>query len=340
MKKTYGISEYYSPDAIDNCLFVGNGLNRTLGDSISWGDLLKEIARKNRVDYYDDIPMPMEFERIVNSILIKSNSRLSIEIYDTIKKEIADKMTDALLPDNAIHRQLADLPVDAILTTNYDYLLEQAFQKWYKFASKLPGNQKYVLGRTSLIDGIQFYHPHGIATYPRTICLGYEHYSGLLAKLRDAINKEEQNNGRMLIEQVLSGDRLKENTWAERFYTSNIHIIGFGMPQCEIDIWWLLTHRAYLYYTDYEGVRDRITNRIIYYDIVDDRIKHSTEDGDIKAYREKQVSQNNKYRLLKGLHVTVMPYYLSDFSFSYEAAYERIIRDIKASMKRKTEKHL
>ena len=47
-------------------LLVGNGLNRCLESSISWGSLLKDIADEYGVTYNGEIPMPLEFESIVN----------------------------------------------------------------------------------------------------------------------------------------------------------------------------------------------------------------------------------------------------------------------------------
>lgn len=326
---------YYSTDKIDNCLFVGNGLNRTLENGVSWGDLLQRIANKNRVDYYDDIPMPMEFERIVNSIMAKPSARPSEEIYDVIKSEISNQIIGELLPDNAIHRKLSDLPVNAVITTNYDSLLEQAFKKWYKFATPLTQKQKYIMNRTSIIDDIEFFHPHGIVTGPTTLCLGYEHYAGLVENLRKKINAEERSTKRMYIEQVLSGDRAMDGSWGERFYTSNMYIIGFGMPQCEIDIWWLLTHRAYLYYTNYAGIKDKIVNEIVFYDIINDKNKLLAEGGNYKDRRDIYYASDYKYRLLEGLHVKVKLFYLSDYAFSYESAYEKIIRDIRDRIRRK-----
>lgn len=50
-------------------LLIGNGLNRTLQFSISWSELLCDIAKEHNVEYIPDLPMPLEFERIINTIL-------------------------------------------------------------------------------------------------------------------------------------------------------------------------------------------------------------------------------------------------------------------------------
>ena len=56
---------------MDKTLLIGNGLNRTLKSSISWEDLLDDIANEYGVEHIDNLPMPLEFERIVNTILRK-----------------------------------------------------------------------------------------------------------------------------------------------------------------------------------------------------------------------------------------------------------------------------
>ena len=94
---------------MDKTLLIGNGLNRTLKSSISWEDLLDDIANEYGVEHIDNLPMPLEFERIVNTILRKS-SNPSSQIYNDIKKKIANKKQDKKLPANAIQHELCAIP--------------------------------------------------------------------------------------------------------------------------------------------------------------------------------------------------------------------------------------
>ena len=110
-------------------------------------------------------------------------------------------------------------------------------------------------------------------------------------------------------------------------------IIGLGLPDCEIDLWWLLAHRAYLYYSDYSNLKNKIVNDIDYYDTVkgDKYLEKSAEERKRIAYK-----QNYKYRLLEDFHVNVKLYYLADYKSSkgsrysspYELAYEQMLHDI------------
>ncbi len=309
---------------MENCLLIGNGLNRTLETSISWGDLLKDIAEDFGVDYFEDIPMPQEFERIINSYLKTFNSPTS-DIYEDIKRKIADKIKYTKLPDGAIHNKLRNLPVDVIMTTNYDYLLEYAFSSSY--VHKGDTGKKYLDGPTSTQQGIEFFHIHGMVASPKSICLGYEHYAGLVERLRSSLNKKENNeNSKMIIKQILYNEKDKLNTWGEKFYTSNIAILGLGLTSCEIDLWWLITHRAYLYYSNYFGLKSQIKNRIVFFDILDD-IKQNSN----KMYlinEDLPLEKKNLYSLLEDSHIEVRKYPLSLYT-TYKEAYTQIVKDIR-----------
>lgn len=308
---------------MENCLLIGNGLNRTLEASISWGDLLKDVAEDFGVDYYEDIPMPQEFERIINSYLKASNNPTS-NVYEDIKKKIAEKIKYTKLPDGAIHNKLRNLPVDAIMTTNYDYLLEYVFNGSYIHKGDI--GKKYLDESTSIQKGIKFFHVHGMIASPKSICLGYEHYAGLVERLRSSLNKKENNeNSKMMIKQILCNEKDLLNTWGEKFYISNIAILGLGLTSCEIDLWWLITHRAYLYYSNYCGLKSHITNRIVFFDIIDD-----LEDINIEKQSAKHrtiLEKKNLHRLLENSHIEVKKYFLSDYQ-TYKEAYTQIIKDI------------
>ena len=98
---------------MDRCLLIGNGLNRTLKHSIPRGDLLKDVSEQLGTEYYQDIPLPLEFERIINSYLGHSQQPTP-EIYSSIKRIVINKIKDTKLPENAIHRRLSETKIDSI----------------------------------------------------------------------------------------------------------------------------------------------------------------------------------------------------------------------------------
>lgn len=320
---------------IDNCLLIGNGLNRCLSvGSISWGNLLQKIAQDLNVDYFENNPMPLEFERIINSHLSQKEPDDSLyKSYTNIKYQIAEMMQKSTLPYNAIHRsipQMKNIQIGAIMTTNYDYLLEYAFDPKYRFDKNLDVHM-YIPESTHQVDGIEFYHIHGIMGDPKSICLGYNQYMSIVSCLKNAISRKADNLGQsLLIRQILSGAKQPTGAWPERFFYSNIAIIGFGLDQCEADIWWLLSYRAYLYYTNSWNMRELIKNKIVYYRIIDctrTEYKHPlTDSWHVETY-ELTEEEKRFNSLLRSEHVEVNLYALRNGK-TYEDAYQKILSDI------------
>ena len=46
------------------------------------------------------------------------------------------------------------------------------------------------------------------------------------------------------------------------FFTHDIYIVGLQLDTNEIDLWWLLTYRAYLYYSNDSQLKQIMKNRI------------------------------------------------------------------------------
>lgn len=259
--------------------------------------------------------MPLEFECIVNQIL-KHEKVPSPQIYRTIKERVAEIVNGVKLGEDFIHYRLLELPVDAIMTTNYDNLLEYIYNSGYKYS----GDKKntYRFDPISIQKGVPFYHVHGFADVPKTICLGYEHYMGVVEKIRSEINTEENNKeGSMKIVLALNDKSRLKNTWYERFYTDNISIVGLGLTESEVDLWWLITHRAYLFYSNYHDVREKLTNRITYYDIADPKDK-------VRFAQKEKI-----YYMLKNANIEVNTLKLEQDCNSYEEGYEMIFESIK-----------
>lgn len=310
---------------MEKTLLIGNGLNRTLQFSISWSELLCDIAKEHNVEYIPDLPMPLEFERIINTILKKSDVPNS-QIYSDVKARIARKVKDVKLPDDAIHRELATVKSNAIITTNYDYLLEYAYNRSFNYKGKT--NLKYLWEATSVQQGIKFYHMHGMADNPASICLGYEHYMGIVENLRSMLNAKVQNRqDEMKNKRILKGEDAPTDYWGERFYTTDVDIIGLGLTTVESDIWWLLTHRASIYYTNYCDIRKYMKNQITYYDVIDDLERNKPEDE--RARQQKMAEKRKIHQLLKGAHVRVVTFDLSKCDGEYENAYRQIMQSIK-----------
>lgn len=110
-------------------------------------------------------------------------------------------------------------------------------------------------------------------------------------------------------------------SWAERFYNTNVVIVGLGLYQNEFDLWWLLTHRASLYYSDYNFIRSNklLSNTITYFDIIDD-INVSSKDDEKKR----------RNIMLNSMNVVVNEIKLSKtgtYSDAYRMIFEQIRRE-------------
>lgn len=314
---------------MNNYLLIGNGLNRCLPDGIPWGNLLKNIADKYSVSYDPNITMPLEFERIVNEYL---DSNPSIDapasVIHDIKCEIANIIGKVNLQEGAIHYRLNGLDLNGILTTNYDVLIEKAFDEEYIYDGST--SKKYLFEKTGVVNTKQFYHLHGIANCAPSLCLGYEHYMGMVEHLRRNLNAKKNNiSTEMAIKRILFEEEPAKETWGELFYTSNIGIIGLELSESESDIWWLITHRASLYYSDYCSLRSdgRLSNTIVYYDILDEEKKDKPEDEEKRIYTE--FAKKNKHKLLKNEHIEVKTVAIGSECKSYKEAYTLIIEDIR-----------
>ena len=300
--------------SLKSTLLIGNGLNRCLENSISWSDLLKDVSTDYDVEYNGAIPMPLEFESIVNQILKKSKNP-SNKLYEEIKEKIAQKVIHTKLPENSIHYRIKDISINSVLTTNYDNLLEYVFDYEYKF--KGGNRKKYLFSPVSIQKGISFYHIHGHAENPKSICLGYEHYMGIVEHLRKEINtKENGSEEKMKIYMALKESKLLDDNWYEKFYTDNIYIVGLGLSESEVDLWWLLTHRAYLFYSDFHGIKENLVNKIIYYDIVDE------------SKKDECVQKDKIHYMLSKLNVNVKKYILNKDCKNYLDGYNKIFDEI------------
>lgn len=313
---------------MDNYLLIGNGLNRCLPDGIPWGNLLKRIADEYGVSYNPDISMPLEFERIINEYL---GREIDLANPNTIimdaKRKIAQNINEVNLPEDALHRELMNVNLNGIITTNYDVILEKIYDDAYRYDGGVI--KKYLFEKTATIGGKSFFHIHGIADCTSSLCLGYEHYMGMVEHLRSELNtKKNRVATEMQIKRILCNEEPAKGTWGELFYTANIAVLGLGLTECESDLWWLITHRASLYYSNYCHLRStgKLSNTIVYYDVMDDIKKQDKAEEDKRIQSE--LSKRNKHMLLQNEHIEVKIVTLGRDCLTYKEAYKLIIEDL------------
>lgn len=239
-------------------LLIGNDINNATSD-YSWSNLLTDLISfaKIEVPSMENKPFPMFYEEIYLSSARKYGTKES-----RLKMYIAAKAR-RLVP-NEIHKEILDLGIKTILTTNYDLTLEEVIAKDTR-KLKNTGFIKeslYSLFRKNTVNDIDFWHIHGSELTPQSITLGYEHYGGYLQQMRNYIvtgTKDNYKKKRFAPIQF----RLKENgiaheSWIDYFFTHDIDIIGLNFDFVEMHLWWLLTYRARLKVTNSCEINNKI----------------------------------------------------------------------------------
>lgn len=225
-------------------LLIGNGVNR-ISNSVSWETLLRSlwVARPDRLElaYLNNKPFGLLYEEIVLSGVTPE------QIFNetATKHRIAGQMR--LLTPNDFHRRIMTCGVQHVLTTNYDYSLENSsgmnFEK-----DNLKRENKYSIFRRRTFRETCIWHVHGECDVPQTITLGYDQYCGYVQKLRMYATAERNGqHGSPFKRGIVDFDRSDDvHSWLDVFLRDDIHIIGLSLDFTEIDLWWALTYKARL----------------------------------------------------------------------------------------------
>lgn len=247
---------------MSSAVLIGNDIN-ALSPGYDWYSLLSGL-----VDYVggkNSLPILKEqFPLFYEEIYAFACSKKSKSEGD-IKKFIAREVKN--IEPNYIHAQITDFGVRELLTTNYEFSLEKSTQT---DTSTLKNNgivaeKRYSLFRCFKSGSRRFWHLHGDALHPRSIALGYEHYSGYLQVMRNYMVAGTRDSYKSiqlksLVERLKRND-FEVNSWLDLFFSHDIHIVGLGLDFVEIHLWWLLTYRARVL----NGSKFPVSNKIFYY---------------------------------------------------------------------------
>lgn len=239
-------------------LLVGNDINN-INNSESWANLLESVQQFCGVQIENPgylKPFPLFYEEIYLSA-----KREKVQKEFQLKQHIAALIEE--IEPNAIHERIRNLPVEDIMTTNYDFTLEGSTPK--KAPVKIR-ETKYSLFRHFNANGKRFWHLHGDIQKPSSITLGFEHYGGQLQRLRNYMATGTDYADKTMpkhpfVVRFRRNTNLKLYSWAELFFTQHVHILGLGLDFVETDLWWLLTFRSR---TIHQG-KIAVANTIYYY---------------------------------------------------------------------------
>lgn len=239
-------------------LLIGNGLNRVSTD-VAWINLLKHLQEYYDIECSNEYTnFPLEYERIEQAAIQKGMLKEN-EVKTLLAKNLP------VVTDFSLLKQYASLPVDAILTTNYDYNMELSLSCSYDRGKEKSSTRetKHSLFRYTQVADRKIWHIHGEAQCPNTICMGYEQYCSHLSKMHEVLTTPKKGfSNRPYLDHVLLHHDDPNPPWPVLFFTHDLHIIGLQLGLIEIDLWWLLSYRNRLRILRPEL---NISNKIHYY---------------------------------------------------------------------------
>lgn len=248
--KPKGMLQYMQPfesDYTPKVLLTGNGLHRAF-ENDDWDKLLREIAQ----DRYTDkewaeirkLPYPQM------AIVATGN-----HVGDGM--EAASEKYIQLLPKPGEKQLLAkavSCGFDAVLTTNYSYEIEKALIPSFQVLRHRPSKYRrktckdkprgennalyqYIFASNGASEkDLPIWHIHGEAALPDTMIIGHYYYGKLLSRIQSYCAGTIQ---RYKIAEKYGG-MFYPRSWVDYILFGNVFIVGQGMDQSELDLWWLM----------------------------------------------------------------------------------------------------
>ncbi|MEO6288943.1 MAG: SIR2 family protein [Ginsengibacter sp.] len=235
-------------------LLIGNGINRVNPESLSWEGVLKSLIEKSGVKNVRIGSKPLTF--LFEEISHKMEGGATRENICRLKKHVR-ALIETKIKHGRIHEKFTSLPVENILTTNYDYCLEKSlnndFVRQKINREKNADFKKYSLVTHNEVQGKSIWHIHGelcndVLTETgneyseQSIMLGFDQYLAYVDKILKVFI--EHANGK---ETGMKNEKPGlDKTWLSFFFTHDIHIIGLEFGLFESHLWAILNFRAKL----------------------------------------------------------------------------------------------
>lgn len=231
---------------METTVLYGNGVNLLANKGVSWDCLLESISEEKRLlsipSYtlkYESIVLPTD--EITPAVLrdrygrrfISSDGKVihtseNTEIY-AIKGKICNILDD-IEPSN-YYQKLIDLNADHYLTTNYElYLVQLLLSRGYTAKSISDSDsalyKHFILQKEEKKTTV--WNIHGDMSDPKSIIIGYADYSNYTNK----------------VHRLLETKRGLKKSWVSLLFNTNVHIVGYGLADDEMDMWDILVNRA------------------------------------------------------------------------------------------------
>lgn len=278
------------------CLLLGNGINRCCG-GLSWENLLQKIAYKYFTSSDNISSSTLAFEQLKCTVLSRNIKLQSDEFAFEILAELDNLQQDKY---NEIVGYFTKMHFSNILTTNFDYAIERSLIADYQYDKYtrcvvMPQETKCSRIRHSRINDTNIFHIHGELGKKGTICLGNVHYATNLKAIMDTIFDYCKETDTYALKTAVFGEN-NLISWAQFFFTRDIYIVGLGLYDCDMDLWWLIAYRQQLFLSG----EDRIKNKIIYYYLFKEKNQQFIEclksmNVDVRERQIKNADWNTNY---------------------------------------------
>lgn len=227
---------------VPNILLLGNGISRTY-NAKSWDTIIKDCISKYSAS--------CSFEEIKN---MPANMQIVVATNNNVDKELACIQKSLIKviseEEKSLIRVLDSLKIADVLTTNYDYNIEQAFgckcssysfqqiRRWTKEVTDKEGAfNLFQYSKIEESDHVKrIWHIHGDICRKNSMVMGHYYYGKLLYQLQNHLQSSIQtvktNNSKRI--------SFKPTSWVDYFMVGNVYILGLNMYLTETDLWWLL----------------------------------------------------------------------------------------------------
>jgi len=219
-------------------LFLGNGLNRAAGLD-SWDSLLAALrASTGSTSLRGGKAFPLYYEQLY----LEGRAGRSVGHEREVRRVIADHVGG--IAPSALHDEALAVPVEHVLTTNYDPAIEQAADPDgdHRNAGSVR-EQSYSLFRHSHVGGRRVWQIHGSHRRPTSILLGHHQYVGYVNRIASYVQVGPEykhlDDPRHLAARM-ADRKTPVHSWVDLLFCSDVHVLGFGFDPSEIHLWWLL----------------------------------------------------------------------------------------------------
>lgn len=283
-------------------LLLGNGINRVALQR-GWHEILQDLATtfdgKDLMPHIESKPLSMFIEELCARSTMpfrKAEQMVKVEFAKLLKQ----------IDSVEAHTRVCD-QFNVIMTTNYDFTIEEAFSGPLHSPAFLAPESRYSLFRRHTAGMKEIWHIHGDVARPASMVLGFDHYAGYLQKIRnyvtDWVEVKAHPHGRARSPVKQGNLEFTDNctvySWVDYFLRDHVHIVALGLDFTEIDLWWLLLHKRR---------RKHQTGQVFYYHVSLDR----------------EANETPITSLLRSLNVTVVPVVAGSYSDCYLKAADLI----------------